>query len=106
MKKIMIITPGFMPVPDVIGGAVESLITYILEQNEEEANYEIALYTIFNRKIDRTKFTYTYIKQYKRTILKKIVDHTRLLFKKKMKYTYKDFVLKEITKKVINMIIF
>lgn len=99
MKKIMIITPGFMPVPDVIGGAVESLITYILEQNEEEANYEIALYTIFNRKIDRTKFTYTYIKQYKRTILKKIVDHTRLLFKKKMKYTYKDFVLKEITKK-------
>jgi glycosyltransferase involved in cell wall biosynthesis len=46
MKKIAIIAPCILPVPATLGGAVEGLITRIIEDNEREKNYEIDLFTI------------------------------------------------------------
>lgn len=44
--KIAIITPGYKPVPDVAGGAVEHLITQLVLENEKTPHYIFELYTI------------------------------------------------------------
>ena len=46
MKKIAIIAPCILPVPASKGGAVEELITCILDQNEISKQYVIDLFTI------------------------------------------------------------
>lgn len=44
--RIAIITPGFLPVPDVKGGAVEMLTNYFVEENERKKRCIFDLYTI------------------------------------------------------------
>ncbi len=46
MKRIAIITPCILPVPAISGGAVERLITKIIEDNEVHKHYLIDLYTL------------------------------------------------------------
>ena len=36
--KVLIVNPGGLPVPDVKGGAVQSLTTELIKQNEKEKN--------------------------------------------------------------------
>lgn len=61
MKKtyIAIITPCILPVPAVLGGAVEVLITNIIEENERRGAYTIDLYTIGHERIQNVKYQYT-----------------------------------------------
>ena len=61
MEKLAIISPGALPVPAVNGGAVETLITYLIELNEKEHKYDIDLYTIYDEKIKNKKYNYTNI---------------------------------------------
>ena len=49
--KVAIITPGFLPVPAVKGGAVETLIEEIIKGNEIYKKYDIDLYTIYDEKL-------------------------------------------------------
>ncbi len=51
--KIAIISPGYLPVPAVQGGAVEILSTYLHNGFSNDDNYELATYTIQNVKIDK-----------------------------------------------------
>ena len=53
------ITPGFLPVPDVQGGAVEVLIQYLIEGNEKKQNCHIDLYTTTNKDINEALYNYT-----------------------------------------------
>ena len=39
MKKICLVVGNTLPVPAVMGGAVEELITMLLDQNEIEQNF-------------------------------------------------------------------
>jgi glycosyltransferase involved in cell wall biosynthesis len=50
MKKIAILTSGILPVPAVQGGAVENLIDFYLEYNNEHRLYDITVYSIQNAK--------------------------------------------------------
>lgn len=61
VKKLAIITPGFKPVPSVKGGAIEQLITDMLIANEATYNYDIDVYTIYDRDIDSNHFNHTNI---------------------------------------------
>ena len=45
MIKIAMITPGFLPVPAVNGGAVEVLATHIIEGNESANGVHFDVYT-------------------------------------------------------------
>ena len=49
-EKIALVTPGYLPVPAVNGGAVETLITYIIDSNEKNHLYDIDLYTVSSQK--------------------------------------------------------
>lgn len=57
--KLAILTPGFMPVPAVKGGAVEQLTEDIIIGNEISHKYDIDLYTIDNIGLDDEKYKYT-----------------------------------------------
>lgn len=46
MYRIAIVGPGILPVPAVRGGAVESLITGLLSENELKNRFDIDVYTI------------------------------------------------------------
>ncbi|SDI87457.1 Glycosyltransferase involved in cell wall bisynthesis [Pseudobutyrivibrio sp. 49] len=61
MKKIAIIAPCILPVPASKGGAVEELITCIVDQNEISKQYVIDLYTITDSSYNLKKYSYTNI---------------------------------------------
>lgn len=44
--KIAILTSGILPVPAVLGGAVENLIDYYIEYNNQEKLHDITVYSI------------------------------------------------------------
>ena len=61
MKKIAIIAPCILPVPALMGGAVEELVTCIINHNEISKNYAIDLYTIANCSYNLQDYSYTNI---------------------------------------------
>lgn len=50
--KIAILTSGILPVPAVQGGAVENLIDFYLEYNNQHHLHDITVYSIWNSKVD------------------------------------------------------
>lgn len=50
MKKIAFISAGYLPVPAVNGGAVETLIDMLLYSDEVQKMYHIDVYSIYSRK--------------------------------------------------------
>ena len=44
--KIAILTSGILPVPAVLGGAVENLIDYYLEYNNQHRQHNITVYSV------------------------------------------------------------
>lgn len=58
-EKIAICTPGFAPVPALKGGAVETLITYLIEENEKKNIFDIDVYTIYDDSIKDIKYKNT-----------------------------------------------
>lgn len=59
--KLAIITAGFKPVPAIKGGAVEQLITDMIFANEKKYNYNIDLYTLYDKKLATYNFKHTHI---------------------------------------------
>jgi len=53
--RIAIITSGILPVPAVLGGAVENLIDYALEYNEAHHLHDITVYSIYHEKVNKHK---------------------------------------------------
>lgn len=84
MKKIAIISPGFLPVPAVRGGGVEQLITTIIQKNEQCKNsINIDLYTIYNNRIRDDIFKKTKIIQIRTNKIAVFFEHyVNRIFKK------------------------
>lgn len=57
--RLAILTPGFMPVPAVMGGAVEQLTEDIIIGNELNHKYDIDLYTIDSMGLENKSYKYT-----------------------------------------------
>lgn len=62
MKKICMITPNFLPVPSVKGGAVETLVTNLIEQNEIGKKLDITVYSIYDSQAESKAKEYEYTK--------------------------------------------
>lgn len=76
--KLAIVTPGFLPVPAVEGGAVEQLITNYIEENEVYHYYDIDLFTVKDSRLDNFNYKYTNIIQVPtRSIIIRIYYHIR-----------------------------
>ena len=50
MKKIIIVNNGFLPLPAVKGGAVETLINLLIDENEKFADFHFEVYSIYDSK--------------------------------------------------------
>lgn len=59
MKKIAIIPPGELPIPSSKGGAIETLIDYLIEENEKYDEYEFYVYSIFDKNSEQESKKYT-----------------------------------------------
>ena len=45
MNKIGFVCPFMLPVPAVKGGAIETLVTYLIDENEKNNNFVFKIYT-------------------------------------------------------------
>lgn len=63
MKKIAIITSAVLPVPAIKGGAVETLITQLVESNEKNPKFQFVIYTMPDEGLNGYRYTYTNVCQ-------------------------------------------
>ena len=50
MLRVCLILPKGLPVPNTKGGAIESLVTDLINQNEIEKKLDITVYSIYDEK--------------------------------------------------------
>ena len=48
MKKILLIAPSELPIPAVLGGAVETGIVQLIKENEKRQNLKFELFSYYN----------------------------------------------------------
>lgn len=101
MKKVCLITPNLLPVPNVKGGAIETLVTNIVKLQEEKGLIDLTIVSIYDEEAllkskDYSKTSFIYIKKnfiYMITsMLYKVINK---LFRKNLN-TYNHFVLNKI----------
>ena len=49
MKKVALIAPGYLPIPSFYGGAIESLATKFIEENEKKQKIELHVFSFLPR---------------------------------------------------------
>lgn len=74
MKKIALISTGFLPIPAVQGGAVEVLTTILLNQNEINPRYEFDVYTISNENLKNCSYKYTNIIEIQPSVIERLIS--------------------------------
>ena len=105
--NIAIITPGVLPVPSVKGGAVETLIDYLIEFNEITLDHEITIYGI-----DDICLSHNNLHCYKNVNFN-LINQRSLIYRLKRKiYSllykdcyynfYLDYFIKIVSKKIAN----
>ena len=62
MKKICFITQCSLPIPTTKGGAVETLVEYLIEENEINAKYDITVISVREEKAECLSKKYKYTK--------------------------------------------
>ncbi len=60
--KIAIISPGYLPLPAVNGGAVERLIDFLIEYNEVYRKDSLFVYSVYDEEAERVSKSYKYTK--------------------------------------------
>lgn len=60
MKKICFITQCTLPIPTVKGGAVETLVEYILDENEKKPKYEFTVISAWDNESQKLASKYKY----------------------------------------------
>lgn len=58
MKNVAIVSSGYLPVPDVLGGAVEGLITCIARENGRVGDLDLTVYTMDDPEARRAAETF------------------------------------------------
>ena len=112
--KIAILTSGILPVPAVQGGAVENLIDYYLEYNDQHHLHDITIYSVYHPAVEKhptLKSEYNhYIYFHVDTFMAKIMKRIHHLFHKEEYYHYTieyffDLAFKKIKKQKYDIII-
>ena len=60
MKKLCFITQCSLPIPTVKGGAVETLVEYIINENEKTGNFKFTVISIWDEKAEKRSKEYKY----------------------------------------------
>lgn len=113
--KICMITPEYFPVPSVKGGAVETLVTFLLEENSEKRKCSITMVTVaskeaekVSRRIKGTEFIFI---PYRKGIIGKVFRkiylklHQKLWKKNASSILYQKKIVKALKRKEFDFII-
>lgn len=66
MKKILIAVPPNLPMPPVKGGAIETLLQYVIDENEKNPRAELTVVSLYDSEAaSRNKYKYTKFVYYK-----------------------------------------
>ena len=87
MKKVLLITPGMLPVPATKGGAVEALIQTYLDYNEKNPEFIFDVFTIDNTIERKYKYANFYIIN-KNGMFFRISQVLRYIINNKMPFFY------------------
>lgn len=99
--KIAMITPGYLPVPAVNGGAVEVLIEYLLDGNEKNNEMKIDCYTVENAHLEKYYYKNTKIIQIKIKKITQIINRIVNIYYKAFKIKkWRTSFSREITSKI------
>lgn len=74
MKHIAIISPCILPVPAVKGGAVESLLTFLVEENEKVEGVKFDLFSLYDSEIEGKEYRNTEIYMVRKDIFTSFAD--------------------------------
>ncbi len=78
MEKLLIVTPGTLPVPAVKGGAIETFIQFLIDYNEKQQMFDIMLVTQFDKECMKKQKKYKNCKftniKYERNLFGKIFN--------------------------------
>lgn len=112
--KIAILTSGILPVPAVLGGAVENLIDFYLEYNNIHKLHDITVYSIYNKKVKKHPARKSIVNHYKYINVNSIWFKVRAkIFERRSRpnyYYYQmeyflELIMKEIKKTSFDLII-
>lgn len=109
MKKICVILPTKLPVPAVLGGAVESLVEKVIDENEINHKYDFTIITIFNKeayklskKYKNTKFLTFHLNMKLYKVNNFLYSIYKELLKRNFKYTLESNAAEKILKNIKN----
>lgn len=110
MKKVCLIVPNKLTVPDVLGGAIETLVTLIINANEKYNDLELTVVAPYNehayilsKKYKYTKFIYVK-KNIRYYFISSIFKLMNKLFKRNY-CTYNHFVINKIKNECFDYIV-
>ncbi len=96
MNEVAFITSGFLPVPETKGGAVESLVQNLIDENEKQKKKKFIIFSIYEKEAEKKSQSYknTEFLFYRPFFLIRIMDLllfyiVTFLFKKEKKTSYK-----------------
>ena len=106
MKRILIVTAGFAPVPAVNGGAVETLTTNLLLSNELANEYHFTVCTLGDKKIDESSYVNTEFVQIRVSkfehFFEKCLNKMFRMMNKKREFFFYNFKLQKKIERLIN----
>lgn len=86
MKKICFITQCSLPVPTTKGGAVETLVEYLLNENEKNKDYQFTVISIGDEKAKKISQKYKYTKFIYINPSNKFINKIRMFIYKILKH--------------------
>lgn len=96
MKKIAMITSGFLPVPATKGGAVENLIVNLLNENEKNKKIKFEIFSIYDqdalnqsKKYENSNFKFIQVNAFIKIIDKTVFFCAKNIFKKQNSQSYR-----------------
>lgn len=103
MYKLCFITQGELPVPAKKGGAVETLVQYIVEKNELSHDFDIDVITVDDESISDIEYKYTNLYKVERCNVK--LEKCWNIFYRILKKVFKVYIPYSITsKKILNLL--
>ena len=111
-KKLAFVGTPDYPIPAIRGGAIQTLVTALIDKNEEIGEYDIVVYTIYDSEINTIKFSRTEIVGIRQSFLGKIKLFVRKVLRRltnnRISYRseYMSKINKELLKKKYDYVIF
>lgn len=94
MKRLLIVTPGRLPVPALKGGAVETLIEMIILENEIDPSFEIDVFSLWNQQMETIKYNHSKLITVNSSFIIQILDKLYFAYWEKIKKDWRSIFQK------------